>query len=36
MNNWHAVKKEDVFKELVTSENGLSEKEAQLRLARDG
>jgi len=36
MNNWHAVKKEAVFKELVTSENGLSEKEAQLRLARDG
>ncbi len=35
-NNWHAVKKEIVFKKLRTSESGLSEKEAQLRLAKDG
>ncbi len=36
MNNWHAVKKEVVFKELRTSEEGLSEKEAELRLERNG
>jgi len=35
-NNWHAVKKEAVFKNLKTSEKGLSEKEAELRLAKDG
>ncbi len=34
--NWHAVKKEDVFEELKTSKDGLSEREAELRLARDG
>jgi len=36
VNNWHAVKKESVFKKLRTSEDGLSEKEAELRLAKDG
>jgi Ca2+-transporting ATPase len=36
MNNWHAVKKEAVFKELRTSEEGLSQKEADLRLERNG
>ena len=34
--NWHAIKKEDVFKKFRTSEKGLSEKEAELRLERDG
>ena len=36
VNNWHAVKKEVVFKKLRSSENGLSEREAELRLAKDG
>lgn len=34
--NWHAVKKEAVFKKLKTSEDGLSEKEAEIRLERYG
>ena len=36
VNNWHAIRKEAVFKKLKSSENGLSEKEAELRLAKDG
>jgi len=36
VNDWHAIKKEVVFKKLRSSENGLSEKEAELRLAKDG
>jgi len=34
--NWHAVKKEIVFKDFKTSEKGLSKREAELRLAKDG
>ncbi len=36
MNDWHAIKKEAVFKGLRTSEEGLSQKEADLRLERNG
>ena len=36
MNNWHAVKKESVLKKLKTSEDGLDEKEAGIRLERYG
>ncbi len=36
VNNWHAIKKESVLKRLRSSAEGLSEKEAQLRLEKDG
>jgi len=34
--NWHAVKKEEVFNKFRTSERGLTERESELRLGRDG
>lgn len=34
--NWHSVKKESVFKKLNTSREGLTKKEAELRLERYG
>ncbi len=36
MNNWHAIKEDVVFGELESSEKGLSEKEAELRLKKYG
>lgn len=34
--NWHTLKKEEVFKELNSSSEGLSQKEAEIRLERYG
>lgn len=36
MVNWHSLKKEEMFRELKTSEKGLTEKEAQKRLEKYG
>jgi Ca2+-transporting ATPase len=36
MENWHAAKKEVIFEELRSSEEGLSQKEAGLRLKKNG
>ncbi len=35
-NHWHAVKKEEAFKRLRSNAEGLSDREAELRLAKDG
>ena len=36
MNNWHALKKEEVLKKLNSSSDGLSKEEAKIRLERYG
>lgn len=33
---WHAVKKEDVLKELKSNEKGINDKEAEIRLKKNG